>query len=64
MPEASPTEMVVLINVFRVEPDNQQRLVALGSRHGPISELRAGLHFRHAPSQPRWDESDYVRALA
>ena len=29
MAEASPDEMVVLINVFKVEPENQQRLIDL-----------------------------------
>jgi hypothetical protein len=63
MPELSPAEMVVLINVFTVAPENQEQLVDLLTR-GPIGELRAGLHFRHAPSQPRWDESNHVCALA
>ena len=63
MPDKST--VVVLINVFTVEPANQERLVALLARATDGSINRApGLHFCYAPSQHRRHKSDHVCEVA
>jgi hypothetical protein len=56
--------MVALINVFTVEPANQQRLVDLLTRATEGSVNRAPGFIASAPSQHRRHKGDHVRPVA
>src|ERR1700752_3165122 len=58
-------KLVTLINVFTVEPANQQQLLELLVRATETScTERPGFHFRRPSQQPRWHEGRHVRSVA
>ena len=49
-------DVLTLIKVFTVEPENQQRLVDLASRdHGGGDEQATGLRVSQTAQESRWD---------
>jgi hypothetical protein len=59
---AENTGLVTLINVFTVEPSNQQKLLDILARATDTS-VRARVHLGGAPSKRRWNEGHDIFAV-